>query len=154
MRLVVLWFGGCVARHVSRRFAIYSPELPLMKKPEDPASNTSATPTFDLHDAIRQRAEEIYFESGGIPGRDQENWAQAEREIRARHAQKSSRNAIVVKVHGVKYVGEYAPETSDGYVPGEFAPGEGVPVVIEGNRMLVHRSNGRVLETRIVKTIG
>ena len=125
-----------------------------MKTPENPASNASATPIFDLHDAIRQRAEEIYFESGEIPGRDLENWAQAEREIRARHEQKSSRHAIVVKVHGVKYVGEYASESSNGYVPGEFGPGEGVPVVIEGDRMLVHRPNGRVLETRIVKTIG
>ena len=125
-----------------------------MKTPEDPASNTSSAPTFDLHDAIRRRAEEIYFENGEIPGRDLENWAQAEREVRSRHEQKSNRNAIVVKVHGVKYVGEYEPESSDGYVPGEFVPGEGVPVVIEGDRMLVHRPNGRVLETRIVKTVG
>ena len=133
---------------------LYSPEIPLMKTPEEPDSSTSFIPTFDLHDAIRRRAEEIYFESGEIPGRDLENWAQAEREIRARHEQKRTRNAIVVKVHGVKYVGEYEPESSDGYVPGEFAPGEGVPVVIEGDRMLVHRPNGRVLETRIVKTVG
>ena len=125
-----------------------------MKTPGDPASNTSAVPTSDLHDAIRRRAEEIYFESGEIPGRDVENWAQAEREVRSRHEQKSNRNAIVVKVHGVKYVGEYELESSDGYVPGEFAPGEGVPVVIEGDRMIVHRPNGRVLETRIVKTVG
>jgi len=35
----------------------------------------------DLHEAIRRRAEEIYVRSGRIPGRDVENWAQAEREI-------------------------------------------------------------------------
>ncbi len=124
-----------------------------MKTPDNPALNASVS-TFDLHDAIRQRAEEIYFESGGIPGRDLENWAQAEREVRSRHDFKERRTAIVVKVHGVKYVGEYQPDSAEGYVPGEFSAGDGVPVVIEGDRMLVRRPNGRVLETRIVKTIG
>ena len=124
-----------------------------MQTPDPPASSTSDVSVFDLQDAIRRRAEEIYFESGGVPGRDLENWAQAEREIRSRYEQKAHRTAIVVKVHGVKYVGEYGPDSSDGYVPGEFAPGEPVPVVIEGDRMLVRRPNGQVLETRIVKTI-
>jgi len=31
---------------------------------------------------IRQRAIEIYFESGCIPGRDIENWTQAEKELK------------------------------------------------------------------------
>ena len=124
-----------------------------MKTPEDPASIASAVPTFDLHDAIRRRAEEIYFESGGIPGRDMENWAQAEREVRSQREQTSRRTAVVVRVHGVQYVGEYEPESCDGYIPGEFAPGESVPVVLEGDRMLVRRPNGRVLETKVVKTI-
>ena len=110
-----------------------------MKTPEE----------FDLHDAIRRRAEEIYFETGRIPGRDLQNWAQAEREVQTRR-----RTAIVVKVSGVQYVGEYGSEYSDGYTPGEFAPGEPVPVVIEGDQMFVRRPNGRVLETRIVKTVG
>src|SRR5215469_2154067 len=122
-----------------------------MKTPEDPASNTS---TFDLHEAIRRRAEEIYFESGEIPGRDLENWAQAERDVQTRQEQKKRRTAIVVRVHGVEYVGEYDAESSEGYAPGEFVPGEPVPVVIEDQRMLVRRPNGRVLETRIVKTSG
>jgi hypothetical protein len=125
-----------------------------METPDHPASNASAVPSFDLHDAIRRRAEEIYFESGGIPNRDLENWEQAEREVRSRQVHKSRRTAIVVKVHGVEFVGEYGLDSAEGYTPGEFAPGESVPVIIEGDRMLVRRPNGRVLETTIVKTIG
>ena len=37
----------------------------------------------DLHELTRRRAEEIYIRNGRIPGRDVENWTQAEEEIRA-----------------------------------------------------------------------
>jgi len=49
---------------------------PVPKSPNPPAAATSA-----VHEAIRRRAEEIYVRNGKIPGRDLENWAQAEREI-------------------------------------------------------------------------
>jgi Protein of unknown function (DUF2934) len=125
-----------------------------MEKSDQTPSKASALPSFDLHDAIRRRAEEIYFESGGIPGRDVENWAQAEREVRRPQAQTKRRTAIVVKVHGVEYIGEYELGSAEGYAPGEFSSGESVPVVIEGDRMLVRRPNGQVLDTRIVKKVG
>jgi Protein of unknown function (DUF2934) len=48
----------------------------------------SAAPTpIDLEVQIRQRAYEIYVERGRVPGREQEDWAQAEREVHARHEQ-------------------------------------------------------------------
>jgi Protein of unknown function (DUF2934) len=48
----------------------------------------SAIPTpIDLEVQIRQRAYEIYEQRGRIPGREQEDWAQAEREVHARHEQ-------------------------------------------------------------------
>lgn len=125
-----------------------------METSDQTGSKASAIPAFDVHDAIRRRAEEIYFESGRIPGRDLENWAQAEREVRSRQEHKNRRTAIVVKVHGVEYVGEYRADSAEGYAPGEFSSGESVPVVIEGDRMLVRRPNGQVLDTRIVKTVG
>lgn len=68
----------------------------------------------DQHEAIRRRAEEIYIRNGRIPGRDVENWAQAEHEILREAAQSQSqsqsrRTAIIVRVEGVEYVGEYNP---------------------------------------------
>jgi len=106
----------------------------------------------DLHEAIRRRAEEIYVESGRIAGRDSENWAQAEHQIMTQLA--SRRTAVVVKIGGIQYVGEYKPEDADGYVPGEFIPGTPVPVRFEGSKMFIKRHDGRELKTTIVKKVG
>lgn len=114
----------------------------------DPLSAVS-----DLQELIRRRAEEIYFRTGRIPGRDAENWAQAEEEIRQERQKLDRRTAIVVKVDGVQYIGEYRAEFSDGYAPGEFVPGTPVAVRLNGNKMLVKRPNGKVLETEIVEKI-
>jgi hypothetical protein len=113
----------------------------------------SPNPVFpaDLHDAIRRRAEEIYIQSGRIPGRDADNWAQAEREILAQAQKRNRRAAIIIRVNGVQYVGEYLSESSDGYVPGEFGVGSSVAVRLEGEKMFVRRSNGKELVTRIVR---
>ena len=118
--------------------------------------NNSQTPDprRDLQEAIRRRAEEIYIQSGRIAGRDKENWAQAEREIRELAARRDPRAAIIVKVNGVQYVGEYTAETADGYVPGEIAAGSLVLVRLQGDKMFVERSNGKELETRIIRKIG
>jgi Protein of unknown function (DUF2934) len=107
----------------------------------------------DVHEAIRQRAEQIYERSGKIPGRDIENWTQAEREIRHEAAQRvGRRTAVVVKVDGIDYLGEYALAEADGYTPGEFSAGDPLAVRFEENKMYVKRANGKELETRIVKT--
>ncbi len=114
--------------------------------------NPWPTPAADQHEAIRRRAEEIYIRNGRIPGRDVENWAQAEQEILRESAQPPiRRTAIIVKVNGEEYVGEYDPATSDGYVPGEFGPGTSVPVRFHDDKMFVKRPNGKILETTIVK---
>ena len=123
---------------------------------ETDQASDSPTPVVaaDLHEAIRRRAEEIYIQSGRIPGRDVENWTQAEREILVQAATRNRRAAIIVRVKGVQYVGEYRPESSDGYVPGEFELGASVPVRLKGDKMYVKRPNGKELETRIVQKIG
>jgi len=111
-------------------------------------------PATDLHDRVRRRAEEIYFRNGRIPGRDAQNWAQAEEEIGREIEAANRRTAIVVRVNGVQYVGEYRPEAADGYTPGEFGIGAPVDVRVIGDRMFVKRPNGKVLETRIVQKMG
>ena len=117
--------------------------------------NPWPAPAPDQHEAIRRRAEEIYIRNGRIPGRDLENWAQAEQEILRESAEPPARRtAIIVKVSGVEYVGEYIAESSDGYHPGEFGPGASVPVRFQGDKMFVKRPNGKILETTIVKKIG
>ena len=108
----------------------------------------------DLHENIRRRAEEIYHRNGDIPGRDQENWSQAEAEILRELSGTERRTAIVLNVDGLQYVAEYNAANSDGYTPGEFRRGVPVPVRIEGDKMFVTRRNGRELETQIVHRLG
>lgn len=106
----------------------------------------------DLSDTIRRRAEEIYHRNGRVPGKDVENWAQAEKEIRQEVEEgQTARRAVVVNVDGVQYVGEYSMDASDNYNPGEFSSGSPVTVRFEGEKMFVKRPNGRELETKIVK---
>lgn len=113
----------------------------------------SAPVVQELQERIRRRAEEIYLESGRVEGRDLANWSQAEHEIMNEAAHSGRRTAVVVRVGGVQYVGEYAPEFSEGYEPGEFGPGASVPVRFVGDKMFVKRPNGKELETTIVQKI-
>jgi hypothetical protein len=108
----------------------------------------------DHHEAIRRRAEEIYIRSGRIPGRDIENWMQAETEILRSATGHPHRTAVAVNVRGDCYIGEYSVAAADGYAPGEFAAGDPVAVRFEADKMFVRRKNGGELETTIVKRIG
>lgn len=119
-----------------------------------PAAKTPSPWPTDHHEAIRRRAEEIYIRNGRIPGRDLENWAQAEQEIlRESSPPASRRTAIIVNVNGTQYVGEYDLASSNGYLPGEFGPGAAVHVRFRGDKMFIQRPDGRILETTVVKKI-
>ena len=127
----------------------------MPSEPHAPAPKPQSTASTGLHEAICRRAEEIYVRNGRIPGRDLENWAQAEKEILNESAAvPGRRTAVVVTVNGVKYVGEYDPASSGGYSPGEFGAGARVPVRFDGGKMFVRRPNGKELETTIVKKLG
>ena len=125
-----------------------------MKSSFSPDSSASGAAGSAMQEAIRRRAEEIYIRSGKIPGHDLENWAQAEQEIKREAAGTSPRKAVVVRVNGVQYFGEYQLEDCDGYKPGELGKGKVVPVRFAGDKMFVKRPNGKELETTIVKKIG
>ena len=111
----------------------------------------NASADLDLQQAIRRRAEEIYVCSGRIEGRDLENWAQAEQEIRKEAAH--IRRAVVIKVNNIQYIGEYSTESAQGYRSGELSAGASTRVRFEGDKMFVTRPNGRELETTIVRQI-
>ena len=111
------------------------------------------TSAGDLHERIRRRAEQIYFRSGRMPGRDIQNWAQAEKEI-LEESTPSRRTAVVVEVDGVQYIGEYAPSSSNSYQPGEITRGATVELRFEGDTMFLRRPNGAELETTIVQRVG
>lgn len=114
------------------------------------APPSAAPRSVQLQEAIRRRAREIYEKSGRITGRDIPNWVQAEAEILHQPALSPGCAAIVIRVNGLQYVGEYRPSSSGAYTAGEFASGDPVPVRFQGNKMFVKRPNGTELETTII----
>jgi hypothetical protein len=107
-----------------------------------------------MQEAIRRRAAEVYQRGGAAAGHDVENWYQAEAEILRESATHPVRRAVVVNVQGVVYTGEYESTSADGYIPGEWKPGDPVPVRLAGDKLFLLRRNGRELQTTIVKRIG
>jgi hypothetical protein len=123
----------------------------------DPSNRKSSLTATGLQAAIRARAREIYERSGKLPGRDVQNWTQAEAEVMQEWSEKewskspvAGRTAIVVNINGVEYIGEYTPVEADGYRPGEFDRGQHVPIRIVGSKMFVTRPNGTELETTLI----
>ena len=53
--------------------------------PSETRKTSSAPVSIDIQGEIRRRAYELYEQRGRVHGFEQEDWAQAEREILARH---------------------------------------------------------------------
>lgn len=128
-----------------------------MRSHSSPNLDSPAVPKISAKEAqaaVSRRAREIYEKSGNLAGHDLENWMQAEAEIVRELSRLSDRRlAFVVRVEGIQYVGEYSVAAANGYAPGEFASGDPVLVRFVGNKMLVERPNGKVLETIIAKKV-
>lgn len=109
----------------------------------------------EIEAAIRRRAQEIYQQHGSVPGHELEDWLQAEAEVMQEFAARQVRSAarIVVRVHGVTYVGEYDPNDCGGYHPGEFSHGQQLYVRFDQDRMYVTRPNGSELEAKVVERV-
>ena len=106
-----------------------------------------------LHQAITRRAHELWELRGRVDGHAEEDWARAEAEVRrAWHRQSHPRTAfVVVKVGEFTYTGEYDPQRSGFYQPGDLGKGAPVPVRLEDARIFLRLCNGRELETKIVR---
>ena len=115
---------------------------------------TSSKYSPQMQEAIRRRATELYRRGGEAEGHDIENWCQAEAEILRETAAHVPRPAVVINLEGVVYTGEYEVAAAEGYLPGEWKPGDRVPVRLDGDRLFLRRPNGRELQTNVVKRIG
>jgi Protein of unknown function (DUF2934) len=80
-----------------------------------PQSNLKPT-----HDEIARRAQAIYEESGRIPGRDEQNWLQAESQLIAT----GKRQAEAQGGAASKPAGKPAQRQNGGQEPGNRQPGQ------------------------------
>jgi Protein of unknown function (DUF2934) len=117
-------------------------------------ARTYSSDSPQLQEAIRRRATELFQRGGKVEGHDVEHWYQAEAEILRESNIHAVRRAVVVSVRGVVYTGEYESASADGYLPGEWHPGDPIPVRLAGDKLYLRRPNGRELQTTIVKRIG
>jgi len=117
-------------------------------------SQVSGNNSLQVQEAIRRRATYLYEQAGAAEGHDEENWYRAEAEVLRESTLHHLRRAVVINVQGVVYTGEYECDAADGYLPGEWQPGDPVAVRIAGDRLHLRRRNGRELRTTIVKRIG
>ncbi|MGA8619526.1 MAG: DUF2934 domain-containing protein [Candidatus Sulfotelmatobacter sp.] len=115
---------------------------------------TSGNYSSPQRETIRRRATELYRQGGGVAGHDLENWCQAQAEILRESFTHPVRRAVVINLGGVVYTGEYESTSADDYTPGEWKPGDHVPVGLAGDKLYLRRSNGRELQTTILKRIG
>jgi hypothetical protein len=114
----------------------------------------SGNNSVGIQELIRRRAAELFLKGGEVLGHDNENWLQAEAEILRESAATPVRRAIVVNVQGVVYTGEYEFSSAEGYLPGEWKPGDPIPIRLAGDKLYLRRPNGRELRTTVVKRIG
>jgi hypothetical protein len=121
---------------------------------EKPTDRKSGKYSPQMQEAIRRRATELYQRSGAVEGHDVRNWCQAEAEILRETAAHVTHPAVVVNLEGVVYTGEYDLAAADGYKPGEWKPGDRVPVRLVGDCLFLRRPNGRELQTNVIKRIG
>jgi hypothetical protein len=49
------------------------------------------------------------------------------------------------------YTSAYESASAGGYIPGEWKPGEPVPLRLVGDKLYLRRHNGSELETTIIK---
>ena len=116
-------------------------------------TRTSGSYSPQMQDAIRRRATELFRRSGSVPGHDLENWCRAELEILQEQATHLVRPAVVIRFEGVLYTCEYDPDSAGSYTPGEWKPGEPVPLRIAGDKFYIRRHDGSELETIITKRV-
>jgi hypothetical protein len=75
--------------------------------------------------------------------------------LKRRRKRSAVRRGLGIKVQEAVYTGEYESSFGDGYLAGEWKPGDPVPVRFAslGDKLYPRRPNGRQRQTTIVKSI-
>jgi hypothetical protein len=107
----------------------------------------------DFHGAVARRARQLWEQRGRVDGHAQEDWLQAEAEVRLGEALSAAaarpRAYMKVKVGDSIYVVEYY--RAGDYMPGELKKGQRVAMRIAQGWMYIKLPEGRKLAARIVE---
>jgi hypothetical protein len=107
-----------------------------------------------VHEAIVRRARELWEQRGRVDGHADEDWAQAEAEVRQQLGQPKAASPafLAVKANGYVYTCRY-DRNSDIYQPGDLAAGEAIRLRMDGDKLYL-KVHDRELETTIVRRAG
>ena len=114
-------------------------------------------PTVDearLHELIVRRARELWELRGRLDGHADEDWAQAEEEVRKQYAEPQFPSTAFLSVKGQHfiYTCRYQRNCAD-YRPGDIAPGQTIRFRIEDGKLYLKLGEGRELESTIVSKV-
>ena len=104
-----------------------------------------------LREAITKRAHELWEQRGCVDGHAEEDWAQAEAEVREALARQTHvwTGLLQVRAGNVVYTCRYDKKCG-AYKPGELSRGEPVHLRFIGEKIYL-KIRGRELETTIVR---
>jgi hypothetical protein len=107
----------------------------------------------DLHDAIARHARELWELRGRGDGHAEEDWLQAEAEVRLAESlsAEAGRHRAHMKVRVGNAIYLIAYERGADYTPGELRKGQRLPIRIEQDWMYIRLSKGRELAARILE---
>jgi hypothetical protein len=112
---------------------------------DDPVLDEAA-----LHEAIAHRARELWELRGRVDGHANEDWVQAEAEVRKRFSQPRVASPAFLSVKGQRFVYtcRYDRNCTD-YRPGDIAPGQIVQFRVAEGKLYLKVRDDRELETLI-----
>jgi DUF2934 family protein len=107
-----------------------------------------------LHDAIVHRAHELWELRGRVDGHADEDWAQAEAEVRKRFSQPGVALPAFLSVKGQRFVYTclYDRNCTD-YRPGDIAPGQIIHFRVAEGKLYLKLPDDRELETLITDKV-
>jgi hypothetical protein len=107
-----------------------------------------------LREAIVHRARELWQLRGRVDGHADEDWAQAEAEIRKRFSQPRVASPAFLSVKGQRfiYTCRYDRNCTD-YRPGDIAPGQIIQFRVAEGKLYLKLRDDRELETLITHKV-
>ena len=107
-----------------------------------------------LHEAIVHRARELWDLRGRVDGHADEDWAQAEAEVRKRFSQPRVASPAFLAIKGQRfiYTCRYDRNCTD-YRPGDIAPGQIIQFRVGEGKLYLKLQDDTELETLIMKKV-
>jgi DUF2934 family protein len=116
---------------------------------ESPAIDEAAR-----HEATVRRAHELWELRGRIDGHAEEDWAQAEAEVRKQWAQTRPASQAFLSIKGERFVYTCSYDRNGAaYHPGDIVPGQTIRFRVVEGKLFLKLGDNRELETTVIRKV-